>query len=113
MRCAPRWRQRSTSENTNIATVLEQRRRRRLYPARALLLTLCLLPLRCVLRRCFFPVEDDDIIDTIRFSFRDVNDDSDDEAAKLEHRGGKEETNTADGILSYYYGISSMRAREC
>ena len=36
-----------------------------------------------------FPVEDDDIIDTIRFSFRDVNDDSD-EAAKLEHRGGKE-----------------------
>ena len=76
-------------------------------------MTCCLLPLRCVLRRCFFPVEDDDIIDTIRFSSRDVNDDSDDEAAKLEHRGGKEETNTADGILSYYYGISSMRAREC
>jgi len=65
------------------------------------------LPLRCALRRCFFPVEDDDIIIiTIRFSFRDVvNDEPDDELAKLEHRGEKEEDNTADGILllRYYY----------
>ena len=61
----------------------------------------CLLPLRCVLRRCFFP---DDII-TIRFCADDddVNDD-DDEAAKLSPRGEKEEevngtNNTADDIL--------------
>ena len=46
----------------------------------------------------------DDIINATRFSFRDVvNDDSDDELAKLEHRGEKEEDNTADGILLVWY----------
>ena len=67
----------------------------------------CCLPLRRALRRCFFPVEDDDIIHkSIRFSFRDVvNDESDfDELAKLEeHRGEKEEENTADGIVVLRY----------
>ena len=67
----------------------------------------CCLPFRRALRRCFFPVEDDDIVNkSIRFSFRDVvNDESDfDELAKLEeHRGEKEEENTADGISVLRY----------
>jgi hypothetical protein len=62
----------------------------------------CLLPLRCALRRCFFP---DDII-TIRFRADDDDDvnDDDDEAAKLSPRKEKEEevkgpSNVADDIL--------------